>query len=465
MTRSRAIHSGRSGVCQRVFTLHGGNLAAFEDTTSRELLLAGPAGTGKTFANLAKIHLFCSLYPGARCLIVRKTRRSLTETALVTWEREVLGPGHPVLARPIDRGHRHAYVFPNGSRVVAGGMDNPDKVLSSDWDLIYVNEATELEKDEWETLGSRLRTMAGPYDQIFGDCNPTTPHHWLYKRTLSSTPLCKRYDTYHWENPRYYDVEKGTWTEAGRRYVIERLGQLTGTRRDRFLKGLWVAASGLVYDYDPLRHRLPPDWRPPDGWVRVWSIDWGKTSPTVLQFWAVDDEGRMYLYREFYRTRFRPDRLANWVRGEVEAGREPLPRAIVCDHDEERKEEFERVAGPDLLLRLADKKDRHKGIEACQSRFDNADDGRPRIFFKENTLAHDPDPVLVESGRPTNTIDELTSYCWDENTIRDEPVAENDHGMDAMRYAERYISSHLAPSPAVPYTSNRSQLYQEDFWS
>jgi len=118
-----------------------------------------------------------------------------------------------------------------------------------------------------------------------------------------------------------------------------------------------------------------PTWEPDKKWKRVWSIDWGKTSPTVLQFWAVDPEGRMYLYREFYKTRLRPDRLAVWAKEQIDIGNEPHPVAIVCDHDPERKVDFEKACG--LPLELADKADRLKGIEAMQARFDVQEDGRP----------------------------------------------------------------------------------------
>ena len=45
--------------------------------------------------------------------------------------------------------------------LVTGGMVKPDKVLSTEWDLVYVPECNELSVAEWETLGRRIRAMAG----------------------------------------------------------------------------------------------------------------------------------------------------------------------------------------------------------------------------------------------------------------------------------------------------------------
>src|ERR1700722_4654524 len=91
--------------------LSGGVREAFDDTTSPEILLAGSAGSGKTIGALLKLYWTCRNFPNARCLLLRKTRVSLTESSLVTWERDILGgPDHPMLkANPNLRDTRKAY--------------------------------------------------------------------------------------------------------------------------------------------------------------------------------------------------------------------------------------------------------------------------------------------------------------------------------------------------------------------
>lgn len=405
-----------------------------------ECLSAGPAGSGKSLAWLLKVYWICRTYPGARVLIVRKTRESLTESVLVTWERDILGYTHPILTeRPNLRKVRQHYQFPNNSIVVVGGMDKPDKVLSSEWDLVYCPEATELEITDWETLGGRLRAGAVPYQQLLADCNPTTPQHWLYKRCQAGH--CKLFPTTHQDNPRYWNQEQNAWTEDGKKYMA-RLERMTGTRRKRFLLGLWEQAEGLVYAYDEKVHLLPESWEPDRAWKRVWSIDWGMTSPTVVQMWAYDPAGRMYLWREFYQTNARPDQVGLWAKQELESG-EKYPEAIVCDHDDRKKGEFERTSG--LYLTLADKADRDKGIEEMQARFDLAEDGNPRVFFRNNcreTFAGNVgDAWLEENGHPTSCLEELVGYVHDEDFLKDEPIDYNDHAMDAMRYGGRYVDA------------------------
>lgn len=446
----------------RRIELHGNNGTAFQDQVSRELLVSGPAGSGKTLANLLKLYLFLDKYPKSRLLIVRKTRHSLTESALVTWERDVLGDGHPILARPIERSHRHQYRHPtNGSVLVTGGMDKPDKILSTEWDLIYAPEATELTITDWESLGGRLRAGAGPFDQLLGDCNPTTPTHWLYKRCKEGR--CRLYETTHRDNPRYYDRLAKKWTEAGARYLA-RLGNLTGPRRKRFLEGKWVAAEGCVYDgFDAKRHLLPKGWKPPRDWPRVWGLDWGYTNPLCMQFWAIDSDGRMHLYRERYQTRLRVEQLAKWVDQEVTSGREPLPVGAVCDHDPECKATFEHYTG--VKLEMAEKSDKDGGIEQLQARFDDAGDGRPRIFFVPDALDHPPDPALIDSGKPISTLDELPGYVWDTtdpDRPKDVPVDRNNHGCDSARYSTRWIDNFVRLGAQDGFGGDREALERQE---
>ncbi|MDB5311909.1 MAG: hypothetical protein JWO38_6111 [Gemmataceae bacterium] len=236
------------------------------------------------------------------------------------------------------------------------------------------------------------------------------------------------------------------------------------TRRRRFLDGVWAAAEGLVYAFADA-HRLPADWRPPTHWARVWGIDWGQRAPSVLQVWAVDPDSGLYLYREVFKTHCRADQLGKLARGWLDLGTEPTPLAVVCDHNPEEKEMFERETG--LALTMADKTDRDEGIQATQARFDHGAgcDGvpvlPPRIRFRDNALDHTPDQFLLDEGRPTSTVAELTGYTWDPKFLRDTPKADNDHGCDAMRYVVAWVDANLGgPHGETRYGYDRdAQMY------
>lgn len=428
---------------RRRFSFFGANARAY-NSREPEILLAGPAGTGKSVVLLTKCLTLLGKYPGCRGLFCRGTRASLTQSGLVTWEQDVLGSDHPVLTRhPVKRRVRQSYEFANGSEFIVAGLDDPGKTLSAQYDFVYVQEATEegVELDTYTTLFRSLRNPVVPWHQIMLDCNPTTPVHWLYQRSKPGGKLT-RYNSVHRDNPRFFDLAANDWTEDGRGYLAT-LNRYTGHLRKRFLDGEWAAAEGLVYDgFHPDVHLLPDGWAPPASWARVWSIDWGFTSPLVVQIWAVDGDGRMHLTRELYRTQTRAREAGEWARQEIESGREPVPRAVVCDHDPLMRAEFQEGFGI-MDLELADKKDLLAGIQVVQHRLKPQADGRPRMFFARHASAR-PDDRLTDAGRSACTVDELSAYIWDKNSVRDQPLDKENHGADAMRYATRWVEANIS---------------------
>ena len=401
-----------------------------------ELLVSGPAGTGKSRSVLEKIfHLAEVRYPGMRALIVRKTRVSLTETALFTWEQFVLPPWH---ACHPDRGgahraHRQSYQFPNGSEVVVGGMDKPEKIMSSEYDVIYPQEAIELTEDDWESLTTRLRNRRTPFQQIVGDTNPSHPRHWLKRRCDEGR--CRLIATRHEDNPVLYDRSAKQWTEFGRTYLA-RLDALTGARKLRLRWGRWVQAEGTVYEeWDAGVHVVTPFPVPAD-WQHYLSVDFGFTNPFVCQLWARDGDGRLYLRREVYRTKTLVEDHAKAIKAMLAACGSPKVQAVVCDHDAEDRATLERHLG--LPTRPADKAVT-AGIQELAERLKVQPDGRPRLAVFRDAV-WERDPALVEASKPWCTEHEMDAYVWDQaKAVKECPLKQDDHGCDAARYLAKYL--------------------------
>jgi hypothetical protein len=156
----------------------------------------------------------------------------------------------------------------------------------------------------------------------------------------------------------------------------------------------------------------------------------------VLQFWAKDGDGRMYLYRELYQTERLVEDVAAWAAKEIEEKREPRPQAIVCDHDPTNAASFTRHSR--LHCTMADKADMRKGIQQVQSRLRIQKDGRARLYITQGALTHAPDAKLRAKGKPTSTIEEMRSYVW--NPRKDCPEDANNHGCfvaGTMVYTQR----------------------------
>src|ERR1051326_5230566 len=238
------------------------------ESQAPEIVISGPAGTGKSVACLYKLHWIATKVPKLRALIVRKTRSSLTESALVTYEEKVLPPRHPALLGP-RRNCRQAYHYPNGSTIVCGGLGSSDeasRTLSTEYDLVYVQEAIELTEHEWEMLTRPLRNGVLSYQQLLADTNPDSPRHWLKLR--ANAAKTRMLESRHEENPVLFDAAAGQWTDFGKTYLA-RLDALTGPRYHRLRHGRWVQAEGVVYEgWDPAVHLI--DRFPiPAGWPRI----------------------------------------------------------------------------------------------------------------------------------------------------------------------------------------------------
>ena len=385
--------------------------------------MSGPAGTGKSQSILHKIHRLALQYPGSRHLILRKTRSSLTDSGLVTMETRVMGEENPI-CNTVQRSNRHSYVYPNGSEIVTGGMDKPTRLFSTDYDTVYVQECNELALDEWESLLRALRNYRMPYQQLIGDCNPDSPKHWLYQRAQDGRTDMRH--CRHEHNPMLHDGDN--WTPAGIDYIAK-LERLTGVRYKRLRLGLWVAAEGTVYEFDPSIHLLDQSDIPKE-WRRFRSIDFGYTNPFVCQWWAADPDGRLYLYREIYQTRRLVEDHAREI---LRLSEGETYDYTVADHDAEDRATLDRYG----VHTVRAHKDVSPGIQQVQTRLKLAGDGKPRLYVLRDSLV-ERDEHLAEAKQPLSTLEEFDMYAWPKDqagkSIKEQPVKQHDHGLDALRY-------------------------------
>lgn len=203
-----------------------------------QVLVEGAAGTGKTYSILAMIYLMCLKYQGMRVAIVRQTRVSMTQSVLVTWETKILPYKYKLHTT------RQSYRI-GRSEVVVCGLDNPAKLLSSEFDLIYLNEGTEASEEAVEIATTRLRAGVIANPRLIVDVNPTYPQHHLNVR--AKVGMMRRITTTHLDNPTFWNEKRQKWTVAGENY-LRKLQALTGARRRRFFEGVWEADEGLVID-------------------------------------------------------------------------------------------------------------------------------------------------------------------------------------------------------------------------
>lgn len=443
---------------------------------SNWLCLHGPAGTGKSRMALEKCLLLGSLFPGIRVLFLRLTRESMSESLLYTWEEHVLPQGSAMLSPTVKRNYRQKYVDPStGSEYVVCGLDDPQKVLSTEFDVAYCNEAIEVPRESLELVGTRLRNGRMPYQQLVFDCNPGPPAHWIKRGgDRGDFPF---YATYHEDNPVLWqeappgaetgpgtgwpetapDGRRGRWTARGLQYLAQ-LDLLTGARKQRLRYGRWVGAEGAVYEgWDSDLHVVDDDRVPASAWAggRAWTVDFGFTHPFCWIEWAKDADGRWWALNEVYMTRRlvsdhcrRILQITGWERGGDGALRRarpdasPLPQVVLCDWDAEGRATFEAETG---IKTTPAYKSIREGVNAAAELLKRrpgpgGEPGLPGVLWRRGLL-DEADHELDSRHRPTRSYQEPDGYVWDkaaaraaDGDLKEVPVDRDNHGMDGFRY-------------------------------
>ena len=395
------------------YSFYGANKDAIE-CTETEVLVIGPAETGKTIALLWKLHRLAFKYKDASLVIMRKTLTSTYGTVLQTFKEKILGEDSPV--KPYGGEKPQWFDYPTGSRIWIAGMDKSTRILSAGHDAIMVNQPEELTLDEWETLTTRTTGRAGhiKYPQLMGDPNPAYPQHWMYTREDIT-----RFYSWHKDNPNLWDGEN--WTEQGMRTRAQ-LMKLTGVRRQRLFEGKAAQAEGVVYEqYNDAKHRiyekdLPPMQR------YVGGQDWGYTNPGFLGVFGIGWDGHVYLVAQVYRT---GEGIQWWAERAKELHAEYRFESIQCGAEQPAYIASYQKEG---LPAMAAFTDVLPGITNVQERLD-----QDRLFLVRDSLRY-ADPELERDRLPMCIEDEFPAYVWADNK-KDVPVKELDHGLDACRYA------------------------------
>lgn len=272
--------------------IYGNNLDAYY-CRDDEVVLSGPADTGKTIAMLTKLHWLAHKHDGASIVIARKQLTDVYSSVLQSFKK-IIDPSVSIFGGEKPQW----YDYPNGSRVWVAGLDKPGKVLSAEHDLAYINQVEECSLVDWETVTTRTTGRAGhiPYNQTIGDCNPGPPTHWIRARAKAGS--LSLFNSTHRDNPDLYDQQTGELTPEGKRR-IGALKKLTGSRLLRLFHGLWAAPEGAIYDvFDEDKH-IVKSFKIPGPWPRAVGID--PFGAQIAALWVAFDptSGILNVYREY----------------------------------------------------------------------------------------------------------------------------------------------------------------------
>lgn len=338
------------------------------DWDHEQYLLLGGYGSGKSYHVALKIILKC-LQEKRKVLVVRETYETLKESCFDLID-EILEDMNLVETQASNFAKKRftkvqrrlsplQFVFPNGSRIIFKGMDNPGKLKSIHGvSIVWIEECSEVKYEGYKELLGRVRTPDVSLHFILST-NPVGYENWVYshffkrqdengkdivivdeeelyeKRELSVNGVYYHHSLPD-DNPflplsylrrldeiRSYDYN--LWRVA-------RLGRF-GANGIRVLPQFEVAKNPK--EFKAAIRAIPEKFK-------FNGLDWGfEESYNALVRVAVDDEKKiLYIYDEYYKNKMTDDKTAEEFK---ELGYDKF--SIVADSEDPKAIQYFRQMG------------------------------------------------------------------------------------------------------------------------
>lgn len=358
----------------------GKTALALSKGSKRYIVNEGGARSGKTYGTMQTLIGYANEHPNTKITVVSHSLPHLKKGALRDFLDIIEGLG--AYSEESHNKTDNVYHFDNGSYIEFFGLEDAGKARGPGRNILFINEANLISKALFDQLD--MRTTG----KVIIDLNPSDFDCWCYG--LSDGNNAYKFHSTYKDNPYLTDPQIR---------VIESYKDADPLMWQVFGLGLRGTSAEQIYTHWKLCDELP------EGGERWYGLDFGYTVPTGMVE-VVHYEGAIYarevLYQTNLTTQDRIERLKTFGLGKKE---------IYADAAEPASIEEMYRAG--FNIKPAEK-DVWAGILKVKS--------MPLFITKDSK----------------NLIKELGSYKWkkDKNDkILEEPIKENDHLCDALRYA------------------------------
>lgn len=305
------------------------------DWESEQYLLIGGYGSGKSYHVALKIVL--KLMEEQRiALVVRQVRETIRDSCFSLFKEilekmDYLSDDKRNKTKAVATTSPMEIKFPNGSRIIFRGMDNPEKLKSiNNVSIVWLEECSEIREDGYIELLGRIRTPNISL-HFFLTTNPIDRQNWIYSRFFSRTDehgkeiiiqdeeefyekrtlINKKNKVYYHHSvlddnpflPRAYkeriEALKDTDSQL---YAVARWGRF-GATGIRVLPQFRIAQSAR--EFRNIVTSIPSRYH-------FFGLDFGfETSFNALMSCAVDDDKKiLYIYDEVYRNHITDDKFS-----------------------------------------------------------------------------------------------------------------------------------------------------------
>lgn len=341
----------------------------------RFTLLQGGTRSGKSYSCIYYILDLCRKHEGIEIDIVRDTFTALKATAWKDFKDVLM---QHKLYNPLNHNKTDKFYNLNNNVISYYGADDPGKIHGRSRDVLWVNEANQLDEETVDQLFPRTR------HRIIMDYNPSMPtEHWLDSYINDNPPIITTYkDNPHLTQSQIKDIERKRnnpywWAVYG-----------TGER---------TKPTGVIFN----------DWSKgsfDDSLPFIYGMDFGYVNdPTTLIKIAVDSR-RIYTKELLYKTELSTDNIAEILAGLVDKN-----DLIVADNAE-----------PRLIAEIQQK---GFNIVPCTKGKDSIRLGLVKMMDYE----------IISEEEDYNMHKELNNYVWNDRKSNT-PIDDYNHLIDALRY-------------------------------
>jgi phage terminase large subunit len=392
----------------------GKGYGAFWNFKGRYRVVKGSRASKKS--KTTALNFICRMmeYKGANLLVVRKTFRTLKDSCFteLKWAIDRLSVSEfwECKLSPLEMTYK-----PTGQKIYFRGLDDPLKVTSITVSVgalcwLWIEEAYEIgNESDFDVLQESIRGQVpeGLFKQITLTFNPWSEHHWLKKRFFDNSEESSDVLAM---TTNYMCNE---WLDDADRRMFEEMKKNNPRRYDVAGLGNWGVVDGLVYENWHKMFFTKQEISKMEGVESVFGLDFGYTNdPTALFCGLIDMENKvLYVFDEMYKKAMTNEDIANEI----------LKRGYA------KEKIFADSAEPKSIQRL-----RTLGLQRIRPVRKGADSIRSGISFLQ-------DYKIMIHPKCENFLNEISSYTWEKDKKTGKsinvPVDNNNHLMDAMRYA------------------------------
>lgn len=265
-----------------------------------EIGYGGARGGGKSYwAFVQSAFDDCQRIPGLKVLLLRKIGKSGREAIDDLRRRTRLTERLP----HVYRRNEGVIEFRNGSRIIVGHYKDEkdiDAYLGLEYDLIIIEESTQLTEAKKRAIGTCLRTSDARWrPRIYHTTNPGGVSHSDFRKQFILPFKAEMAGRGVQGDTRFIPATYRDNPHLNKGYVRQ-LNQLGGWQLRAWRDGDWDIAAGQFFvNWREDLHVIPPFQHRPKSW-RCWcALDYGFTHWTMVYLLAESDDKKLYFLDEY----------------------------------------------------------------------------------------------------------------------------------------------------------------------